>query len=260
MRELGLVARRPDRRGRAAQVGADGRPRRPFGAGLDAAEVVELATTWSCCPAWSTPTCTSTSRGARSGRVSPARPARPPPAGSRRSSTCRSTASRRPRRSSVCEVKRAAAAGQVYVDVGFWGGAVPGNLADLRGLHDGGGLRRQVLPAALRGGGVPAADPGRARGRAARGRRAGRADGRPRRGRRQHRARRRAAGPGYRGVPRVPAARCREPRRRPGHRGGPPDRRPRARPAPVQRRRAADGGVGPPRRGAGSAPRPARTT
>jgi len=24
----------------------------------------------------------------------------------------------------------------VYVDVGFWGGAVPGNLADLRGLHD----------------------------------------------------------------------------------------------------------------------------
>ena len=36
------------------------------------------------------------------------------------------------------ETKRDAARGQVYVDVGFWGGAVPGNLADLRPLHDAG--------------------------------------------------------------------------------------------------------------------------
>jgi allantoinase len=36
------------------------------------------------------------------------------------------------------DVKRKTAAGQVFVDVGFWGGAVPGNLADLRGLHDAG--------------------------------------------------------------------------------------------------------------------------
>jgi len=36
------------------------------------------------------------------------------------------------------EVKRKAAEGQVHVDVGFWGGAVPGNLGDLRGLHDAG--------------------------------------------------------------------------------------------------------------------------
>jgi allantoinase len=36
------------------------------------------------------------------------------------------------------EVKRKAAAGQVHVDVGFWGGAVPGNLGELRGLHDAG--------------------------------------------------------------------------------------------------------------------------
>jgi allantoinase len=34
--------------------------------------------------------------------------------------------------------KRAAAAGQVHVEVGFWGGAVPGNLADLAPLHDAG--------------------------------------------------------------------------------------------------------------------------
>lgn len=36
------------------------------------------------------------------------------------------------------DVKRRAAAGRVHVDVGFWGGAVPGNAADLRPLHDAG--------------------------------------------------------------------------------------------------------------------------
>ncbi len=36
------------------------------------------------------------------------------------------------------ELKRATAEGQTWVDVGFWGGAVPGNLADLRPLHDAG--------------------------------------------------------------------------------------------------------------------------
>ena len=35
-------------------------------------------------------------------------------------------------------VKREAAKGQTHVDVGFWGGAVPGNTADLRPLHDAG--------------------------------------------------------------------------------------------------------------------------
>jgi allantoinase len=36
------------------------------------------------------------------------------------------------------EVKRAAAMGQLYVDTGFWGGAVPANLGRLRPLHDAG--------------------------------------------------------------------------------------------------------------------------
>ncbi|HKE52348.1 MAG TPA: allantoinase AllB, partial [Actinomycetes bacterium] len=36
------------------------------------------------------------------------------------------------------DVKRKAADGQCAVDVGFWGGAVPGNLPALRGLHDAG--------------------------------------------------------------------------------------------------------------------------
>jgi allantoinase len=35
-------------------------------------------------------------------------------------------------------VKRKAAAGQCHVDVGFWGGAIPGNASDLPGLHDAG--------------------------------------------------------------------------------------------------------------------------
>ena len=35
-------------------------------------------------------------------------------------------------------VKRAAAHGRVHVDVGFWGGAIPGNTADLRALQDAG--------------------------------------------------------------------------------------------------------------------------
>ncbi|MFD6178504.1 MULTISPECIES: allantoinase AllB [unclassified Isoptericola] len=36
------------------------------------------------------------------------------------------------------EVKRQRAVDQAFVDVGFWGGAVPGNTADLRPLHDAG--------------------------------------------------------------------------------------------------------------------------
>ncbi|MEO5833729.1 MAG: allantoinase AllB [Nakamurella sp.] len=36
------------------------------------------------------------------------------------------------------EIKRTAAQHQAYVDVGFWGGAIPGNQAELRGLHDAG--------------------------------------------------------------------------------------------------------------------------
>ena len=36
------------------------------------------------------------------------------------------------------DVKLAAARGQCFVDVGFWGGAVPGNVTDLAGLHEAG--------------------------------------------------------------------------------------------------------------------------
>src|SRR5690242_16095081 len=39
---------------------------------------------------------------------------------------------------SALEIKRKVAEGQTYVDLGFWGGAIPGNLDELRGLHDAG--------------------------------------------------------------------------------------------------------------------------
>ena len=49
------------------------------------------------------------------------------------------------------EVKRKSAEGQCFVDVGFWGGAVPGNLAELRGLHDAGvfGFKCFLLPSGV---------------------------------------------------------------------------------------------------------------
>ena len=47
--------------------------------------------------------------------------------------------------------KQAAAAGQLTVDVAFWGGAVPGNAADLRPLHDAGvvGFKCFLLPSGV---------------------------------------------------------------------------------------------------------------
>jgi allantoinase len=49
------------------------------------------------------------------------------------------------------EAKRKAAEGQVHVDVGFWGGAVPGNLGELRGLHDAGvvGFKGFLVPSGV---------------------------------------------------------------------------------------------------------------
>ena len=59
------------------------------------------------------------------------------------------------------KLKREVAEDQAFVDVGFWGGAVPGNKADLRAAARRGRLRLQVFPAALRRGRVPAPGSGR---------------------------------------------------------------------------------------------------
>nr|WP_202450970.1 allantoinase AllB [Streptomyces sp. SID4948] len=49
------------------------------------------------------------------------------------------------------DVKRDAARGRVHADTGFWGGAVPGNTADLRPLHDAGvfGFKCFLLPSGV---------------------------------------------------------------------------------------------------------------
>jgi allantoinase len=49
------------------------------------------------------------------------------------------------------DAKRQAAEGQVSVDVGFWGGAVPGNIGELRALHDAGvfGFKCFLLPSGV---------------------------------------------------------------------------------------------------------------
>jgi allantoinase len=49
------------------------------------------------------------------------------------------------------QIKRSAAKGQCFVDVGFWGGAIPGNLEQLRGLHDAGvfGFKCFLLPSGV---------------------------------------------------------------------------------------------------------------
>lgn len=47
--------------------------------------------------------------------------------------------------------KRAAAAGKAHVDIGFWGGAVPGNIAELAALHAAGvfGFKAFTLPSGV---------------------------------------------------------------------------------------------------------------
>ena len=120
------------------------------------------------------------------------------------------------------EVKRKTAEPQAYVDVGFWGGAVPGNVADLRPLHDAGvfGFKCFLLHVGRRR--VPAARPrASSRPRCASSRSLRRPDDRARRGRARDRTGPRRA---RRALPRLPGlapARRREPGHRPGHRARP---------------------------------------
>ena len=58
------------------------------------------------------------------------------------------------------DAKREVAGPKAFVDVGFWGGAIPGNTADLRPLHEAGLDGFEVLPRGLRGRGIPSAGAG----------------------------------------------------------------------------------------------------
>ena len=94
----------------------------------------------SSCRAWWTPTSTSTSPVAPSGRASTTRRAPRPPAASPRSWTCRSTACRPRWTPPRWRPSDSASTGQCWVDVGFWGGVVPGNAAQLEPLARAGAL------------------------------------------------------------------------------------------------------------------------
>ena len=157
-------------------------------------------------------------------------------------------------------VKREVAAENAYVDVGFWGGAIPGNLAELRGLHDAGvfGFKCFLLTPASTSSRrwTPTSCERVSRGTA----HVRRPDDRARRGRGGDRARAGRARPALPRVPAVPAARRRERGDRAGHRAARWTGAPGAHPAPVQLRRPADDRQREARRGPRSPSRPARTT
>ena len=117
-------------------VGTDGRPDGRPGAGLDAAEVVELGDDVVLLPGL-VDTHVHVNEPGRTQWEGFASATRAAAAGGITTIVDMPLNSIPPTTTvEGLRVKRAAAAGQVYVDVGFWGGAVPGNLADLRGLHD----------------------------------------------------------------------------------------------------------------------------
>ena len=156
-------------------------------------------TTRCCSPGWWTPTSTSTSRAAPTGRASPAPPVPRRPAASRPSSTCRSTRSRRPPPSRPSTRSGPSPATRPTSTWASGAAPCPGNLPDLRPAPRGRRLRVQVLPPALRRRRVPPPVGGRA-ARGARGDRdVRRARHRARRGRADHRVR--AARRTARGMP-----------------------------------------------------------
>ena len=243
-------ARRRDRRGRAATT------RSPE------AQPSTSPTTRCCCPASSTPTCTSTSPAAPSGRASRPPPGPPPPAASPRSSTCRSTAIPPTVTVEALQIKRTAADGQLPRRRRLLGRRRPGQHRRPARRCTTRRVRLQVLPARTPGwtssrrsrptelDALPApssagfgglmivhAEDGDALERAP-----------PPHGRE------------YAELPRLPAARRREPRHRGAHRGRPAHRRRGAHAAPVQLGRGADAALGPARRDRASPSRRARTT
>ena len=161
---------------------------------------------------------------------------------------------------SALAVKKKAARGRCHVDVGFWGGAVPTNLADLPELFAAGVFGVKCF---LQDSGVPEFPPLSSAELRAR-------DGDHRRARRSAAgARRRPCGaarlahttrPQLRGVRRVTTGHRRIGRDRHRHRGVRRHRLPGPHRAPVVRGRRRPGPAGKSRWCAASPPRPARTT
>jgi len=138
------------------------------------------------------------------------------------------------------DIKRKTAAEQAYVDVGFWGGAIPGNVPQLRALHDAGvfGFKCFLLHSGVDE--FPPLNPIQLEEALREIASFRRVDDRARRGRPQHRPRALAQRRTVRRFPGLPAPRRGEPRHRRGDRTRPMDGVPSAHPAPVQLGRAAD--------------------
>jgi hypothetical protein len=155
-------------------------------------------------------------------------------------------------RTSALELKRQAARGQCRVDVGFWGGVVPGNLDQLAALHEAGVLGFKCFLADSGAEDFPPVSTGQltaalrllreldapllVHAEISPSGAAGAACGR---GRLRPRLRRLSG---------RPSARAGEPGDRAGNRGRPGDRRAGARRAPVEFGQSADDRLGPPRR------------
>ncbi len=94
----------------------------------------------SCCPVWSTRMSTSASPATPNGRALPT--ATRAAAAGGVTTLVDMPLDSVPTTVTVAalEVKRQAAEGQCHVDVGFWGGVIPGNLDDLVPLHEAGVL------------------------------------------------------------------------------------------------------------------------
>ena len=142
IRRDGLDARTAVPRG-PRSAGPNGTTARvsPAGNGSDLRQFpgdISLPTTRCCCPAWSTPTSTSTSRAGRDweGFATATRAA----AAGGVTTLIDMPLNSIPPTTDVAalDAKRQAAAGQCAVDVGFWGGAVPANAADRPALHEAG--------------------------------------------------------------------------------------------------------------------------
>ena len=190
--------------------------------------------TWSSRRASSTRTCTSTSRAAPSGKASTRRPRAAAAGGV--TTLVDMPLNSIPATTTVAALhaKREAARAQCHVDVGFWGGVVPGNAGELDALVDAGVRGLQVLPRAVRRRRVSRGGRGRSSRGAADPRASQRAAARPR-GVAGMRLRARTASPTR------PRSAPRPRRTRPTWRRGPPAGRSRGDPADGPARRGVRG-------------------
>jgi len=105
----------------------------------------------SSCPAWWTRMSISTNQGAPIGRDSRQQHARPPRAGVTTLIDMPLNSIPATTTAAALEAKRTAARKKCWVNVGFWGGVVPGNAGELRAMHRAGvfGFKCFLVPSGV---------------------------------------------------------------------------------------------------------------